>query len=179
MSLLLQSYPAVDGANSYGDVAGFKAYCDERLLDYSAFSDAQISAGLIEGTAYLDMRYNYLGWRTVAPQTTEFPRNDLYNARGDIVTGIPWQVQHATYEYALRWLLNGFILVADPARDDTGQQLKAHEVTAGPVSERKEYAAFTGFEWPIYAKPDGILKASGFVENPRTYGIVSAPTGRA
>jgi hypothetical protein len=179
MPLIPQTYPVTDGANSYGDVAGFKAYHDDRLNDYAAFTDPQITAAVIEATTYVDMRFAYIGWRTVAEQTTEFPRNDLYNARGDIVQGIPWQVVNATYEYAIRWLRGGLTLVPDPTQDETGQVLKAHEIEAGPIRERKEYSAFGTYQWPAYPKPDGILKASGFVENPRTYGIISAPTGRA
>src|SRR6185369_8973956 len=107
MPLVVQTFPQTPGANAYGDVVGFKAYHDLRLNDYSAYADPQITAALIEATTYLDIRFGYNGWKTDKDQSTEFPRNELYNMRGDLVTGVPTQVVNATYEYAIRWLRNG------------------------------------------------------------------------
>lgn len=178
--LILQTYnPQTAGANSYGTVVGFKAYHDDRLQDYTTFSDSQIAGGLIAGTDYIDRRWSYIGWRCTKEQTTEFPRNDLWNTRGDLITGIPIHVERALYEYAIRWLRNGFTLLPDPTVDETGQVLKSHEVEAGPVREKKEYTAFSTYVLPQYPVPDGILRSQGFIANPTTNGVSSNPTGRA
>lgn len=179
MALVVQTYPPTPGANSYGDVGGFKAHHDLRLQDYSAFTDPQIEASVAAATEYLDMRFAYNGWKTYAEQTTEFPRNDLYNARGDLVQGVPVHVVKATYEYAIRWLRNGFTLLPDPEADASGRSVKATQVDVGPVSERIEYSEFGSYKLPEYPYPDGLLKAQGFVASGRTGGVMSLPTGRS
>ena len=178
MALVVQTFPQTAGANSYGDVAGFKAHHDLRLQSYTAYTDPQILAAVVAATEYLDMRFAYNGWKTFAEQTTEFPRNDLYNARGDLVQGVPTQVVKATYEYAIRWLRNGFTLVPDPEQDASGRSLKATQVDVGPISERKEYSEFGGYKLPEYPYPDNLLKAQGFVASGKSGGIRSLPTAR-
>lgn len=178
--LIPQTYnPQTDGANSYATIAEFKAWHDNRLQDYSAYTDDQITAAMIAACDYIDARFSYIGWRCTKEQTTEFPRNDLWNSRGDLITGIPVHVKRAQYEYAIRWLRGGFTLIPDPTQDETGQTLKAHEVEAGPVRERKEYSAFSSYQLPSYPVPDGILRSQGFISNPTVNGITSRPTGLA
>lgn len=178
MALVVQTYPHTAGANSYGTLIGFKAHHDLRLQDYATFTDPQITASLVAGTEYLDMRFVYNGWKTAAEQTTEFPRNDLYNARGDLVQGVPIHVERACYEYAIRWLRNGFTLVPDPEQDASGRMLKATQVDVGPISERKEYSEFGKYQLPEYPYPDGLLKSQGYVFSGKAGGVMSLPTAR-
>lgn len=176
--LIIQTWPQTPGANSYGDVVGFKAHHDLRLQSYSAYTDPQIEASLVAATEYLDMRFAYNGWKTVAEQSTEFPRNDLYNARGDLVQGVPTHVVKAAYEYAIRWLRNGFTLIPDPEQDASGRSVKATQVDVGPVSERVEYSEFSNYRLPEYPYPDGLLKSQGFVASGKSGGVMSLPMAR-
>lgn len=178
MALVVQTLPHTPGANSYGTVVGFKAHHDLRLQDYTAYSDAEITASLVAGTEYLDMRFSYNGWKTAAEQTTEFPRNELYNMRGDLVQGVPDHVVRATYEYAIRWLRNGRTLLADPETDASGRSVKATEVEVGPVRERKEFSEFSQLRLPEYPYPDGLLKSQGFIVTGRSGGVMSLPMAR-
>lgn len=178
MALVVQTNPHTPGANSYGSVVGFKAHHDLRLQDYSTYTDPQIEASLVAATEFLDMRFAYNGWKTVAEQSTEFPRNDLYNARGDLVQGVPVHVVKACYEYAIRWLRNGFSLLPDPEQDASGRSIKATQVDVGPVSERTEYSEFAKYRMPEYPYADGLLKSQGFVASGKSGGVVSLPTRR-
>lgn len=179
MALIVQTKPPTDGANAYVDVAGFKAYHDARLQSYTAFTDAQIEAACIAGTEYLDMRFNYNGWRTYSEQTTEFPRNDLYNSRGDLVLGIPPQVVKATCEYAIRWLRQGMTLIPDPTVDDSGRPVKSTETEVGPVKTKVEFADSATYQLPQYPLPDGMLRSQGFISSGVVAGIASRATGRS
>jgi hypothetical protein len=186
MPLVVQTHPQTPGANSYGDVVGFKAYHDLRLQDYSAYTDAQIEAACAAGTEYLDMRFLYHGYKTAAEQTTEFPRNSLYNTRGDLVQGVPANVVKASYEYAIRWLRNGFTLLPDPSAADSaggGAAVKSTEVEVGPVRTKTEYAVADGAvastsTLPDYPYPDRQLKSQGYVSTGSVGGVGSHPTGR-
>ncbi len=179
MALVVQTSPHTLGANSYGGLVGFKAHHDLRLQDYSAYTDPEIEASLVAGTEYLDMRFSYNGWKTAAEQDTEFPRNELYNTRGDLVQGVPVHVVKATYEYALRWLRGGKSLLSDPSQDASGRSVKASEIEVGPVRERTEYSEYSSYKLPEYPYPDGLLRSQGFIATGRTAGgVMSLPLAR-
>jgi hypothetical protein len=162
MAFTVQTQPPTPGANAYVSVADFRAYHADRGRDLSnltTYPDAKVQAAIVQATQYLDVRFEYVGWRYAADQTTEWPRSAAYDNRADRLDGIPRPVVQATCEYAYRAL--SAELLADPARDDYGKAVKSKKESVGPISESVEYADYGGFEMPAYPLADRLLTSRG------------------
>ena len=182
MAFTVQTLPPTDDANAYIDVAYFRAYNLERGRDFSnetLYPDAMVQIWIINATQYLDLRFEYYGYRVTATQGTEFPRSNLYNSRGDQLTGIPRCVKQATAEYAYR--AKDSALLADPDTDGSGQTIKSKSETVGPISERVEYVSHEGFQMPAYPFADKLLTSQGIVASGMNQGggLSSGDTARS
>lgn len=171
MAFIVQTNPPTDGANAYISVAFFRDYHAERGRDYgntSTYPDETVKAWIILATQFLDLRFDYFGLPVDDDQSTEFPRKLLVNRRGDEVEGIPPCIQQATAEYALRARLSP--LLPDPSRDETGMTVKSRSETVGPISERVEYLAYSGFRMPVYPLADRLILSQGIGCEPSSGG---------
>lgn len=88
--------------NSYATVAEFKTYCDDRGMDYSAYSDAAIGESLILTALWLDgyMDGRMPGVREAAVNALAWPRSQATDSDGYDLTDIPTRVQYAHIEAA-------------------------------------------------------------------------------
>ena len=150
----------VAGANSYDEIAEFKSYHDDRGNDFSAFSDTQIEVGMVKGTDYIDVRFNYSGCKRNNRQVTQFPRSELYDEDDDIVIGIPHEIKEANYEYAFRSL--SAELMPDPSQTGDQQALRFRTEKVGPIARTLNYVG-GGIKLPQYPEVDLILINSGLV----------------
>ena len=178
MPITVQTQPPTPGANSYVSVADFKAYHDARLNTYTGKTDEQIGANLVKATQYLDVRFRFIGYRYAREQETEWPRQNAYDDRNDRVEGIPSAVVNATCEYALRALM-GTDLLADPARDATGRDIKSTSSKVGPIEEEVVYVEQAGYSLPSYPLADRMLSARGLIKGSGTTGLGIMNTARA
>lgn len=134
-------------ANAYIDVAFFTAYFTERNPDGLAnlgLADEQIKVGIIVATDYIDNRWRYKGQKLLDSstfvQSTEFPRDELFDRNWQPVLGIPIKVKRATAEYAFRVLTPGTVLAPDPVFDDTGGRVLKKTEQVGPLIETTEFS---------------------------------------
>ena len=163
MAFTLQTQPPTAGANAYVSVADFRAYHTDRGRDVleATYADSAVQTAIVRATQYLDVRFEYVGYRYAADQSTEWPRTAAYDNRGDRLNGIPTPVVQATCEYAYRALTDE--LLADPARDDYGKAVKSKSEGVGPIRESVEYVEYGGFEMPAYPMADRLLTSRGLV----------------
>lgn len=159
------------GANAYIDVAYFKEYHDDRgrADAYGAATDQQIQAAVIQATAYLDGRFNFVGYRNQSDQPTQWPRYDALDNDFIYVSGIPREVRDATAEYALR-ALPGVVstptantLLPDPSRSDSGALVQESRVKVGPIEEEYQFSSRGQYTLPPYPYADMLLKKRGLV----------------
>jgi hypothetical protein len=129
MALIVENGTGLTDADSYISLAAFKAYADDRGYDYSAFADQLIEQKLRLGTQYVDTIQRYKAQRLLATQALEFPREELYDWSGLLVTGVPMRVKHATAELAFRALSGE--LYADL---DRGGQVQSESVAGISVT---------------------------------------------
>jgi hypothetical protein len=124
------------------------------------------------------MRHPYRGWRKLSTQNTQFPREGLYNNRGDLVTGIPTAAKDAQCEYAFRAL--SAPLVPDPVQDETGRSVKQRVQKVGTLEDLVTYDKFSRYDLPIYPYPDSLLRLAGLISSDRSVsgGIVVGNTAR-
>lgn len=150
MAFTLQSDDGdVDDANAYISVAFFKDYHDERGNDYGSASDAVIQVWIVNATDYIDNRWRavFKGTILTEAQSTEWPRDNVVDDRGDDVEGLPRPLKRACAEYALRQkdgdlLQDGVRGVVDGEVVANGTITSKTE-TVGPVTESTTYAEHT------------------------------------
>lgn len=105
MTLIIQDdLGEVADANSYISVQEFLDYWTARGVDYTSLSTAEVEALLIPALSYMDDLNDYRGYKLNGrDQTTEFPRDELYDCSGSspvLVEGVPREIKQAQCEYA-------------------------------------------------------------------------------
>lgn len=116
MAFIIQDQSGqVANANAYIDVATMRSIRADRELPGSTAlvapaANSQIA--IIQATDFLDIVFDYKGVRLAEAQSTEFPRDGLYDDRGDIIAGIPSKLQEACALLASKQL-NGTVLLPD------------------------------------------------------------------
>lgn len=154
----------VVGANAYITVAEFRDYWDDKNVDTSGLVDADVEGLIVESTQYIDARYTYNGVPlTGRDQTTEFPRECLYDKYGALVEGIPREVKTACAEYA--W--SGSTTDLSNTYDASQKSIKKEKSKVDVLEEEFEYTGskLSSSSWNIYQIADNILMESGFVSN--------------
>lgn len=97
-------------ADHYGTLLGADAYFSARGISaWSAAAEAARTAALVRASSYIDGRYRsrFSGRKAGGrPQPLEWPRIDAVDASGEDIADdeVPVEVEHATYEAALREL---------------------------------------------------------------------------
>lgn len=126
---------------SYHSDIGTKITVDDEivLVAEAGFSNEQIDAAIVDASNYIDILNTYKGDKLADGQTTEFPRECLYDVKGNLVEGIFLKLKKATAEYALFSIQN--VLRFVPTVDASGQQITAKREKVGPIEEETQYAA--------------------------------------
>lgn len=70
-------------------------------------------------------------------QPLSFPREYLYDARGQAVTGVPERLKKGIAEYAVRAVSS--VLLPDPASDAYGGRVNRRKEKVGPIEEEYQY----------------------------------------
>lgn len=155
----------IENANSYIDEVWFQEYAAESGYDVEGTFDDEDDqkVHLVRAFRYLNTRFNYKGEMTAYDQSSAFPRYNLTDRNGYLISGVPLAVKQAQAEYA--WLsktLDGG-LNPTPTRDASGARVTQVSERVGPISESKSFASGGAYEMPEYPVPDGILRAAGFI----------------
>jgi hypothetical protein len=162
MAFVVQGDVPVTSANAYVDAAFFVTYHTDRGTDVSSHSTDEVQFAIVRATQYLDLRFEYIGERSLSNQELEWPRQFAYDDRGNSVAGLPVVVKWATCEYALRALTAS--LIADPSQaDDSGRAVKVREEAVGPIVEKVEYERGATYSMPDYPIADRMLISRGLV----------------
>jgi hypothetical protein len=149
----------VEGANSYVDVADFKAYWDDRGFDYSSFADALIEQALVRATQYVETRFGrlFIGYRLLGQdQPLSWPRSYAY-LYGELLEGLPLLLIQATIEYGRRELQSPFSLMPDPVYDASGKVASGLKVKVGPIEREQKYLAGSEYNLKVFPGVDKLL----------------------
>ncbi len=95
----------------YGNAAGFLAYHTTRGTDVTEYEEEQITPALVVASEWLDgaFRHRFYGHKVgLHSQVREWPRTGAIDYYGYAVSSaaVPFQIEYATYEAALRQLRN-------------------------------------------------------------------------
>jgi hypothetical protein len=136
MAFKVETGDIVDGANSYGSVAGANTYFTDRGGMGWTGTDDQKQSYLIQATDYIESRYGhrFIGEKIDADeQSLSWPRD----AEGYEEDEIPEALKKATYEYANRARVAP--LAPDPVTDTSGLPLFVNRRKVGPIETEVRY----------------------------------------
>jgi hypothetical protein len=126
--LVVEDGTGLADAESYLSVADFRAYCAARGMAVTTATDEVVEQRLRQATDYIDTFAHYKGKRETTTQALEFPRSNLRDWSGILITGKPRRVVFACAELAQR-ALTGTSLLPDL---DRGGKITSEAV--GPIS---------------------------------------------
>jgi hypothetical protein len=158
----------VDNANAYLDTTDMLQYWENHGVDYSGTDTSDLQVAIIRGTSYVDQRYKYKGTRLAEGQTTEFPRADLYDCRGDDATGVPDVIKQATAEYAGRYIDNSAL--QQDIIDVDGLAGRVTKEKLGPMEIQYASGISAAGQYPSYPTADQILTNSCFTQSANRVG---------
>jgi Putative DnaT-like ssDNA binding protein len=158
MAFLVEDGTGLAGSNSYCSVAEFEEHHTDRAQIDSGteFTDAEIQAGLVNATDYIDKRFGrrFRGWRRKRTQALEWPRTNAFDDDDYLFPDLPTQLKKATNEYGLivlRLARNlapiptpGYPII-DPTTgavvDSASGAVTAKSEKVGPIEESTSYAS--------------------------------------
>ncbi len=146
MALVLEDGVA-DDANSYADRTIADAYFDLRPsgnATWDALSDDEKDDNLIAATQYIELRFGqrFKGTRESQGQPLSFPRQGFFDQRGDLIEGIPLELEQATAEYALQ--NSTTVLIEPPAASASEGEVTEQEDKVGPITTRTRFSRSGG-----------------------------------
>lgn len=160
-------------ANAYIDVQYFRDYHAENgnvilgpdgtEVEEGEAGDEIIKVGIIRGKNYIDSGAGnaYKGEEASRDGSSAFPRYNLTNRSGDLVTGISLPLKKANAEYGLIGCAGH--IAPTPAQDASGARVVQMSERVGPISESKTFADGGAYARPEYPVADAILRAAGYV----------------
>lgn len=154
----------VADANSYVSLDYYVNYFAALNVALDDNDDEVLEANLIRATRYMDSRFKFRGYKSLArEQTTQWPRVGVIDREGYSVAGVPFEIKNALCEYAYKDLLGQ--LTNEPVTDANGRPIVEVSTSVGPLSETIKYAQASG-DYPSYRPHqiiDGML--SGLLAN--------------
>ena len=129
--LIVEDGTGLSSANASISLAEFKAYCDPRGKDYSAFSDELINQAIVRTGTFLSS-LNWRGYRSFQrQQTMPFPRFGLFDKEGwpILENEIPQEYKDASAEIAFAEVVTPFTMTPSVTQSD-----KVLHEQVGPIS---------------------------------------------
>lgn len=157
VTLVVENGGGLSNANAYIAVAFADSWHSDMGHDFWAgLTPDQKAQSVIKATMYMDQRFKkrYRGMRQQMSQSLGWPRIGAFDDDSYTLQGVPYQVQRACAEYALRaaWYNT---LAPDPIRHTPGQDfsndpptttddvivgpLRSKMSKVGPIEETKTY----------------------------------------
>ncbi|ALQ51917.1 DnaT-like ssDNA-binding protein [Nitrosomonas ureae] len=165
MAFIVEDGTGMADANSYESVENADAHFAALGISAWSGSGEVKEAAMRAGTEYIEIRWRgNLKGRLQFPDTQAllFPRINIYDEEGRLLSGTPKELRIATCEYALISLSQ--ILMPNPIVDSSGRILIEESEGTGPLTETKKYQAGYLLARP-YPKADSLMsvfvKSSG------------------
>lgn len=132
-TLIVETGAGLSNANSYVDTDYADAYLTNKGTPQEWTDAADTDAALIASTQYIDAIYSarWFGYRQLYSQALAWPRINVLDRDGFIVTGVPRKLKEATVEIAIK-ILQGLVV------DNTGT-IKRKRSKVGEIESEVEY----------------------------------------
>ncbi len=143
--MIVEDGTAKVNSNAYWDVDSIVSYLTSKgVLDIQNYNEDQIARGAISSTFYIEKRFKrrYRGLRQSVAQALGWPRIGAFDDDAFTIFGVPYQVQFATAEYAIRACRVG-VLAPDPLRNAPVQDMSIP--VTGLVPGTNKFSATANF----------------------------------
>jgi hypothetical protein len=137
MAFVVEDGTGLSNSTSYASVAFFRAFNTDRGRDTMASSDSVVQAALVVASDFLDGKYDFVGFRSLASQAMQWPRVDAYYFDGEPAQLVPDEVAEAVSELAYYHLTTP--IAPNPSYGTTGGVIKRKREKVGPIEEETEY----------------------------------------
>lgn len=172
MALKVEDGTPFADSNSYGTLAGARAYAADRSIDFTAILDTTLSGYLVKGTDWLESkRTDYVGRPTTTTQALSFPRTCIINSDGSSFPSsgagsIPQALINALYQLCIEQN-NGIVLNASTDYSQNGFVIREKvDVIETAYSER-----IGTTKTAVMPAVDSLLK--GLLRNQSSFGLVA------
>jgi hypothetical protein len=144
MAFTVETGAVIANANAYMTTAQYRTHHTDRgkavLTSDTGQSDALVQAAIVKATDYIDKRFGrrFRGGRKERTQSLEFPRTDMWDDDGYLMSEMPAQLLKATAEYA--WLATQQATDLAPPPDGTAGTVEETTEKVGPISTTVKFA---------------------------------------
>ena len=170
MAFTVEDGTGLSTANAYLSVADYQAHHALRGVDVTDQTNAQIQAGIVNATDYIDKRFStrFRGMKSKSTQALQWPRHSAYDDNDYPLSEVPAQLEKAIAEYAYIAISLGTNLaplptLAYPTRDPSSGTvssvgsgpIKRKTEKVGPIEETTEFAVSVSMiQLPEYPQAD-------------------------
>lgn len=160
MAFVVEDGTGLEDATSYVDLDYGTTYAESFFSEddydtWSNASDSELERTLNRATQYIDRTYVFLGEKKTYAQSLQFPRDYLYDFKGDAITDIPNALKQAVCLVAIR-LLNGVELDPDLAR---GGRIVREKIDVIDITYSENAPSSTKF-----VEINNLLSTSGLID---------------
>lgn len=153
MAFVVEDGTGLSSANAYISVAFADAYFLDRNITTWTCTNTVKQAAIIKATDYIEARWGkrFMGRAEFpeTPQALSFPRVNIFDRNGYLVTGLPEKLKRATAEYALR--AYSAELLPDPTIHESGLAISAKTEKVGPLEETTQFQTVASS--PVLLRP--------------------------
>jgi len=156
--IVVEDDTGLENANSYISADEFATYHLDRGRDTDNYDAELVSAALVEGSSYADLRWGIRAKSRplVGTQGLEFPRAYLSDRYGNQVGGVPSPWKEAVNIYALKYLEG--VLYVTP-KNNEASSLVGKKTVVGPITTEKRYNAnYVAPAWLEFPHADRLAK---------------------
>lgn len=157
MAIVVEDGTGLADANSYVSIAYADSYFYDRGNSvWDTYTPENKAQALILATEYLDMYYNYTGYKSSSTQALDWPRDYAYDVDSNEITDIPVTLKKMTCEAAVR-------AIASELQPDleSGRTIQREKIANAVEVEYAEGSG--GSSEPIYLVIDRLGFSTGIV----------------
>lgn len=134
MTIVVEDGTGLSDANAYVSVDYINTYATQRNNANWTGIDSKKEGAIITATQYIDATFDFKGTLSSTTQALSFPRTDVYDKDGRLLSGVPERIKQACAELAMVAISQSLIASPETAA------VKRKKIKAGSVETETEYA---------------------------------------
>ena len=134
MAFTVEDGTGLTDSNSYVSVQEYRDYFADRGIDVLSETDVVIQGYLVQATDFLDLQYEYVGWKLLDTQALQFPR-EAYDLETGLVVSllVPKAIKNATIEITKQ------LKAGTDIYSDANLLLSSKTEKVGPIEKSQSY----------------------------------------
>lgn len=138
MTIVVEDGTGLADAQSYVSIAYVDTYAAQRNNANWTGDNAKKEGAVIAATQFLDATFKFNGSLSSTAQALSFPRTDIYDKEGRLLSGVPERVKQACAELAMVAIVQSLITSPETAA------VKRERSKVGDIEKEVEFAITSG-----------------------------------